>query len=117
MPGSWRECQAGRVLRQHGGSLEAETITAVRHRGHGTLRTQIRLTDEQSQALKSLASERRISVAELIRQAIEDLLRQSSTVRAEMKRRALAAAGRFRSGEKNLSTEHDDYLAEIDGDS
>jgi Ribbon-helix-helix domain len=80
-------------------------------------RTQIQLTEEQSQALKTLAAERRISVAELIRQAAEDLLRQSSTLsRAEMKRRALAAAGRFRSGEKDLSTRHDDHLAEIYGE-
>jgi len=80
-------------------------------------RTQIQLTEEQSQALKTLATERRISVAELIRQAAEDLLRQSSTLsRAEMKRRALAAAGRFRSGEKDLSTKHDDHLAEIYGE-
>jgi len=81
------------------------------------LRTQIRLTEEQSLTLKSLAAERRISVAEVIRQAVEDLLRQNPTSsRAEMKRRALAAAGRFRSGEKDLSKRHDEYLAEIDGE-
>jgi len=80
-------------------------------------RTQIQLTEEQSQALKELAAERRTSVAELIRQATEDLLRQSTTLsRAEMKRRALAAAGRFRSGQKDLSTRHDDHLAEIYGE-
>jgi Ribbon-helix-helix protein, copG family len=79
------------------------------------LRNQIRLTEEQSLALKSLAAERRTSVAELIRQAVEDLLRQSPTLsRAEMKQRALAAAGRFRSGVKDLSTRHDDYLADIE---
>jgi hypothetical protein len=79
------------------------------------LRTQIRLTEEQSLALKSLAEKRRISVAELIRQVVDDLLRESPTLsRAEMKRRALAAAGRFRSGEKDLSTGHDDYLADIE---
>jgi len=81
------------------------------------LRTQIQLTEEQSQELKALAAERRISVAELIRQAAEDLLRETSTLsRAEMKRRAMAAAGRFRSGEKDLSTGHDDHLAEIYGE-
>ena len=80
-------------------------------------RTQIRLTEEQSRAVKSLAAERRISVAKLVRLAIDDLLRQSSTLsRAAMKRRALAAAGRFRSGVKDLSARHDDYLAEIDGE-
>jgi len=81
------------------------------------VRTQIQLTEEQSQALKQLASERRVSVAELIRQATENLLRESSTRdRAELKRRALSAAGRFRSGEKDLSTKHDDYLAKIYGE-
>ena len=81
------------------------------------VRTQIQLTEEQSQALKQLASERRVSVAELIRQATENLLRESLTRdRAELKRRALAAAGRFRSGEKDLSTRHDDYLARIYGE-
>lgn len=80
-------------------------------------RTQIQLTEEQSQALKTLAAERRTSVAELIRQATEDLLRQSANLsRAEMKRRALAAAGRFRSGRKDLSARHDDHLAEIYGE-
>jgi hypothetical protein len=80
------------------------------------LRTQIQLTAEQSQELKALAAERRISVAELIRQAAENLLRDSPThSRAEIKRRALAAAGRFHSGETDLSTRHDDHLAQIYG--
>jgi hypothetical protein len=80
-------------------------------------RTQIQLTEAQAQDLKRLAAERRTSVAELIRQAAEDLLRQSPAVgRAERKERALAAAGRFRSGVKNLSTDHDDYLAEAYGE-
>lgn len=76
-------------------------------------RTQIQLTDEQSQDLKKLAAERRTSVAELIRQAAEDLLRQTSLVRrSERKERAAAVAGRFRSGKRDISAEHDDYLAE-----
>jgi predicted transcriptional regulator len=80
------------------------------------LRIQIRLEEEQVEALESLASERRISVAEVIRQAVEDLLHQSSTLsRAEVKRRALTAAGRFRSGKKDLGTRHNDYLAEAYG--
>lgn len=76
-------------------------------------RTQIQLTDEQSQDLKKLAAERRTSVAELIRQAAEDLLRQTSLLgRSERKERAAAVAGRFRSGKQDISAEHDDYLAE-----
>ena len=80
-------------------------------------RTQIQLTEEQSRDLKRLAAERRTSVAELIRQAAEGLLRESPAVgRRERKERALAAAGRFRSGKKDLSTRHDDYLAEVFGE-
>lgn len=79
-------------------------------------RTQIQLTDEQSQELKKLAAERRTSVAGLIRQATGDLLRDSSTIsRADRKQRALAAAGRFRSGGKDLSARRDDHLAEVYG--
>jgi hypothetical protein len=80
-------------------------------------RTQIQLTEEQSQELKRLAVKRRVSVAELIREAAENLLRASSTPgRGDTRARALAAAGRFRSGSKDLSTEHDRHLAEIYGE-
>lgn len=80
-------------------------------------RTQIQLTDEQSQELKRLATQRRTSVAELIRQAAEELLRESSILgQAERKERAQAIAGRFRSGKRDLSTEHDEYLAEVYGE-
>ena len=80
-------------------------------------RTQIQLTEKQSRDLKRLAAERRTSVAELIRQAAESLLRERPAVgRVERKERALAAAGRFRSGRKDLSTRHDDYLAEAYGE-
>jgi Ribbon-helix-helix protein, copG family len=78
------------------------------------LRTQIQLTEEQSRDLKRLAAVRHTSVAELIRQAAEDLLRDSSLLdRSVLKERARAVAGRFRSGRKDLSTRHDDYLAEV----
>ena len=81
------------------------------------VRTQIQLTEEQSQELKRLAAERRTSGAELIREAAENLLRDSATPDyAERKWRALAAAGRFRSGKNDLSARHDNYLAEIYGE-
>ena len=77
------------------------------------IRTQIQLTEQQAQALKSLAAERNSSVAELIRQAVDDLLRRTSGISIEERRcRAIAAIGRFHSGHKDISTRHDDYLAE-----
>ena len=77
------------------------------------IRTQVQLTEEQARALKTLAIARRSSVAELIRQSVDHLIRQSGTIDvAERRRRAITAAGRFRSGQSNISTEHDHYLAE-----
>ena len=76
------------------------------------IRTQVQLTQEQARTLKSLAAARKSSVADLIRQSIDHLIRQSATVdEAERRRRAIAAAGRFHSGQHDVSVEHDHYLA------
>ncbi|MEE9167002.1 MAG: ribbon-helix-helix protein, CopG family [Candidatus Neomarinimicrobiota bacterium] len=80
------------------------------------IRTQIQLTDEQATTLKRLAAERHESVAELIRRGVEILLRSISSVGPdERRRRAIAVAGRFRSGRTDLSTQHDRHLAEAYG--
>jgi len=77
------------------------------------IRTQVQLREEQVRALKELASARGVSVAELIRQSVDALIRSSRGVdEAERRRRAIAAAGRFRSGASDISSEHDRYLAE-----
>jgi len=82
------------------------------------IRTQIQLTEEQAQRLRSIALERGVSVAELIRQSI-DLYIQSSMqpTPAEKRLRALSIAGIGASGRTDLSTEHDRYLAEAYEDS
>jgi hypothetical protein len=79
------------------------------------VRTQIQLTKAQSEALRKLAAARGESIAELIRQSIDLFLRQaheSDVERSEKWRRARAVSGRFRSGLPDLSTNHDQYLAE-----
>lgn len=77
------------------------------------IRTQVQLTEEQSQALKALAAERRVSVAELIRQSVDSLIARSIGVSAEERRkRAIAAVGRYSSGSSDTSVRHDAYLAE-----
>jgi predicted transcriptional regulator len=81
------------------------------------VRTQIQLTEEQAKKLKRLASSRQLSMAELIRQAVDQLITTSTVVdREERRKRALDAAGRFRSGLGDLSTEHDKYLEEAFSD-
>jgi hypothetical protein len=77
------------------------------------VRTQVQLTEQQAKALKKLASSRHLSIAEIIRQAVDTMIRSNIVVDAEERRkRALDAAGRFRSGLRDLSTEHDKYLEE-----
>ena len=78
------------------------------------VRTQIQLTEEQSKALKKMAAQRSLSMAELIRQGIDFYLRSCGTISQEERRqRAVKAAGQFHSGQTDLSEKHDQYLAEV----
>ena len=77
------------------------------------VRTQIQLTEEQSHALKLLAARRGVSVAELIRQSVDSFIHLSDGLDdRERRRRAIAAAGKFRSGQDDIAANHDHYLAE-----
>lgn len=79
------------------------------------VRTQIQLTESQARALKALSATRKVSMAELIRLSIDELIRTSAGVdEEERRRRAVAAAGRFHSSEGDLSVNHDRYLAQDD---
>lgn len=77
------------------------------------IRTQIQLTEEQARALKELAAERGVSMAELIRQSVEQLLKQRE--RAEKWRRAREIVGKYHGGPSDVSVNHDKYLDEIYG--
>ncbi len=77
------------------------------------IRTQIQLPEAQVATLKRLAAREHISMAELIRRAVDlfTAAPESGAV-AERKKRAIAAAGSFHSGSRDVSARHDDYLAE-----
>src|SRR5580765_909755 len=78
------------------------------------IRTQIQLTEQQVQNLKSLANARGVSMAELIREGVDSLLKaQQGIDLAERRRRAIAAAGMLRSDVSDLGVNHDRYLAEV----
>jgi hypothetical protein len=77
-----------------------------------TVRTQIQISEEQAKALKVLSNRRGVSVAELIRQALNPLLSGVGISPEEQRKRALAIVGRFHSGQTEISTEHDRFLAE-----
>ena len=77
------------------------------------IRTQIQLTEEQAAAAKELAQREGRSLADIVRESLDHHLRSRGAVdRVELKRRALAAPGRFRSGSSDLATAHDRHLAE-----
>ncbi|MBI4282353.1 MAG: CopG family transcriptional regulator [Chloroflexi bacterium] len=68
------------------------------------------------QRLKDLARRRGVPVAALIREGADLVIRGSGTIDEEQKkRRAMAAAGKFHSGQKDLAKAHDRHLAEVLG--
>ncbi|HJW91309.1 MAG TPA: ribbon-helix-helix protein, CopG family [Anaerolineales bacterium] len=77
------------------------------------IRTQIQLTEAQNEILKHLAAREGKSVAELVRQGVDQMIRSRLVVDpAEVRRRAIAVVGKFHSGNEDLSAEHDRYAAE-----
>ena len=80
------------------------------------VRTQIQLTRRQADSLKRAAAAEGLSMAEIIRRAVDGLLAADTVVeREDLKRRALAAAGIGRSGLADVADEHDRYLEESYG--
>ena len=78
------------------------------------VRTQIQLTEEQVEAIKRIALSRRLPVAELIRRAVDTMIKSSTAADPEERvKRALEIAGKFRSGKRDISKKHDKYLADI----
>jgi hypothetical protein len=76
-------------------------------------RTEIRLTKEQARALRNLSAATGKSVAELVRNAVDQCLAGRWAIEAEDRiERAVGIAGAFASGGSGASSEHDRYLAE-----
>lgn len=77
------------------------------------VRAELDLADEQMARLEEMARDRQTDVQELIRAAVEDLLRvPAEPTRAEKRRRAAAVSGRFHFGVSDLAENHDAYLDE-----
>lgn len=80
------------------------------------VRTQIQLTPEQARTLKKMAHSHQASVSELVRKAIDDLIRSKTRTDAqEIKKRALEIVGKYHSGKRDISKKHDNYLTEAFG--
>jgi len=77
------------------------------------VRTQIQLTEDQAKALKEIAQSRHLSVAELIRKAVDTVIKSNTVVNAEERhKRAMEIVGKFSSGKRDVSKKHDLYLTE-----
>ena len=81
------------------------------------VRAQIQLTEAQVSALQAMAASRKMSMAKLIRSAVDSLVQRDGRASREVAvTRAKSLAGRFHSGSNDLSRNHDQYLAEAYGE-
>lgn len=77
------------------------------------VRTQIQLTEDQAKALKKIAQSQHLSVAELIRRAVDTTIKSSTVIdTGERHKRAMEIVGKFGSGKRDVSKRHDLYLTE-----
>jgi hypothetical protein len=79
------------------------------------VRTKIQLTEEQAKEVKRIARMRLTSVAEVIREAVNHMIRSDRGMAADAEDRrksALKAVGKFSSGKRDISRKHDKYLPE-----
>ena len=77
------------------------------------VRTQIQLTEKQVQALKWMAQREGVSMAEVIRRAVDKAVEsQIMPDREELWRRATEAIGCIHSDITDMSERHDDYFVE-----
>jgi Arc/MetJ-type ribon-helix-helix transcriptional regulator len=76
-------------------------------------RTQIQLSDAQAESLRRATKKRGVSMAELVREAVDTLLDEEAEVsHGERVRRALDACGKLGSGHSDVAENHDAHLVE-----
>jgi cell division septum initiation protein DivIVA len=76
------------------------------------VRTQVQLTERQAEALRQRSKRENVSIAELVRQAVDAFTRSEPPPERELRERARRAAGRFASGVRDTSRRHDAAFAE-----
>lgn len=80
------------------------------------VRTQIQLSEDEVAAVKRLAAARGVSMAAVIRDAVDRYVEREAEETLDQRwARSLAAIGGFRSGIPDLSQRHDDEFAEAAG--
>jgi len=78
------------------------------------IRTQIQLTNEQYEALKNISKHNNISMSEILRKSLDNTIDLYYDAKTDNRiNRAKELAGKFGSGQKDLSVNHDYYLTEV----
>lgn len=72
------------------------------------------LTEPQHDRLRRRAADRHVSVAKLVREAVEQVYPDEAEARLLARERAREAFGLFHSGKSDISERHDDYLGDLD---
>jgi hypothetical protein len=75
------------------------------------IRTQVSLTEDQMRRLRTEARRRHVSLAAVIRDAVEQVVPDEDIVRQARLEGLLAAAGSVASGTGSVARDHDDVLA------
>lgn len=79
----------------------------------GMVRSQIQFTEEQITVLRALAARQKRSIAEVVRECVDAHISKTEPNRREaIVERAKRAVGKFSSGKSDVSSRHDDYLAD-----
>ncbi len=77
------------------------------------VKTQVQLPEEDLAELRRMAAEEGVSVSELVRRGVKQVLEaKGKPSREELWDRAMKLVGMFRSGKTDIGRRHDDYLAE-----
>lgn len=81
------------------------------------IRTQVQLTEDQHRRLRRIAADEGVSMAEIVRRALENALAQRDRSLEVRYRAAADLVGRFRDREEvdDLSSNHDRYLEDAFG--
>ena len=77
------------------------------------VRTQIQLREGQARRVRRVAEEEGVSMAEVIRRCLDQVLKSGEPDRSALYSRAEAVVGQFEDGcgAPDLARKHDDYLA------
>jgi len=81
------------------------------------IKTQVQLPEDDLAELRRLAAEEGVSVSELVRRGVKQVLdAKRKPSREELWERASRVIGKYRSGKSDIAQRHDDYLAEAYGE-